>query len=54
MIAGRLPAFADLLEAPQFQELFDPKSVSNRPAHVFDQGLIAGLLQLSAPADGIR
>ena len=54
MIAGRLPAFADLLEAPKFQELFDPKSVSSRPAHIFDQGLIAGLHQLPAPTDGIR
>lgn len=54
MIAGRLPAFADLLESHQFQELFDPKTVSSRPAHVFDQGLIAALHQLPAPTDGIR
>ncbi len=54
MIAGRLPAFADLLEAPQFQELLDPSKASSRPAHVFDQGLIAGLHQLPAPPDGIR
>ena len=54
MIAGRLPAFADLLEAPHFQELFDPKSVSSRTAHIFDQGLIASLHRLPAPPDGIR
>lgn len=54
MIAGRHPTFADLLESPQFQELFDPRTVSSRPAHVFDQGLIAGLQQLHAPTDGIR
>ncbi len=53
MIAGRLPAFADLLEAPQFRELFDPSSVSSRPGHVFDQGLIAGLHQLPAPSGGV-
>lgn len=54
MIAGRLPAFADLLESPQFQDLFDPTTVSGRPAHVFDQGLLAALHQLPAPPDGIR
>ncbi len=54
MIAGRLPPFADLLEAPQFQELFDPKNVSSRPAHVFDEGLIAGLHHFPAPSDGGR
>ena len=54
MIAGRIPAFADLLEAAQFQEIFDPRTVLGRPAHVFDQGLIAGLHQLPAPPDGIR
>jgi len=54
MIAGRLPAFADLLEAPKYQQLFDPQTVSGRPAHVFDQGLIAALHQLPAPPDGIR
>jgi len=54
MIAGRLPAFAGLLEAPHFQELFDPRTVSGRPAHVFDQGLIAALHQLPAPPEGIR
>ncbi len=54
MIAGRLPGFADLLESPQFQELFDPKTVSGRPPHVFDQGLIAALHRLPAPDDGTR
>lgn len=54
MIAGRLPAFADLLESPPFQELFDPKTAPNRPAHVFEQGLVAALHQLPAPTDGRR
>lgn len=54
MIACRLPAFAELLEAPHFQELFDPETLPERPAHVFDQGLIAALHQLPAPPDGIR
>jgi WD40 repeat protein len=54
MMAGRLPAFADLLEATRFQELFDPRSVSERPSHVFDQGLISALHQLHAPPDGSR
>lgn len=54
MIAGRLPAFADLLEAPHYQDLFDPKTVSSRPQHVLDQGLLAALHQLPAPTDGVR
>lgn len=55
MIAGRLPAFAELLEAPKYQDLFDPRTVSGRPPpHVFDQGLLAALHQLPAPSDGIR
>jgi WD40 repeat protein len=54
MIASRIPAFAELLDAPQYQELFNPQTVPERSPHVFEHGLIAALHQLPAPAEGIR
>lgn len=49
MIAKELPGFASMIAEVRFRHLFDSETINEKPAHVFEHGVIAALRELPAP-----
>jgi WD40 repeat protein len=54
MIAGKLPEYADRLDEPSVQEALSVPRCEQDPASAFEEGILAQLEHVPAPADGVR